>query len=89
MKTKTMIAIIASALTIVSCKKNYSCECVSKLTDPSSGATMTKTETQPINAKLSSKQATASCNQTAKQVTENLYYYGDGTYNVTTNCDVK
>lgn len=88
---KTLFIVI-SALTIsllLSCKKNYSCSCVTTLRDPLTNETITKTGIHPISAKLKNKQAVEACNQTATQLTDHIYYYVEGSVSVSTLCTVK
>ena len=89
MKKITLLAAVVIAASFASCKKSYSCECKFTATDPSTGEKYTKTETQAISEKMKEKQAAAACNQTAKQVTNNVYGLADGELTVETVCGIK
>lgn len=89
MKKITLLAAVLIAASFASCKKSYSCECKMTVTDPSTGEKYTKTETQAMSEKMKEKQAAAACNQTAKQVTNNVYGLGAGDLTVETVCGIK
>jgi hypothetical protein len=58
--------VIASVSSITSCKKVYSCECVT--TVDISGVTETTTEVIELTEKMKEKQAESACNQSEDQM---------------------
>jgi hypothetical protein len=92
MKTKlspvlTTLALVTT-LAFSSCKKNYSCDCETKLT--ASGYSSTTTSKEAYSVKLKKKQATAACDNTAEILEKQVKDQNSGSgLNVSVECEVK
>ena len=96
MKKRTVTVLMAAAtiiaMTTTSCKKSYSCECVTTYTD-GAGDSWTLTKIDPIDEKMKDKQASAACAATQDQmkyVNDDLNADPTGPYvDITSTCKVK
>lgn len=96
MKKKSIIIMTAMsaiiALTSISCKKSYSCECVTTYTD-GAGNFQYVTKIQPISEKMKDRQASAACSVSQEQMnTVNNDINTDLTgpyYDISSTCAVK
>lgn len=84
--------VIASMASFTSCKKAYSCECVTTYTD-TTGTAITLTQVKSIDEKMKEKQAESTCNQSEDQmnyVNDDLNSDTNGIYeDLNTTCALK
>ncbi len=84
------VLVCLSAMT--SCKKSYSCECVTTYTD-GNGSEVTLTQVKAMDEKMKDAQASASCKETEAQmnyVNDDLNADPNGTYaDISSACSVK
>lgn len=90
-KVLLSVLFLASISTITSCRKSYSCVCVTSYTDDN-GDPQTLLVTSPLSEKMKEKQASSSCDATETQmnyVNADLNADPTGTYyDITTICDI-
>ncbi|MCE3229521.1 MAG: hypothetical protein K0S32_4072 [Bacteroidetes bacterium] len=98
MKKISLLALIIGATFMVSCKKEYTCECTSKVTWSEAGSSSTKevTQKETFSEKMKEKQAKSACStvgaQTKKHVEEQVkdaYATVDINPSITTDCAIK
>ena len=91
-KVLLLITVFFVSGMITSCKKDYSCECVTTYTD-GNGDPVTITKTESMNAKMKLSQASESCMVTEEQmnhVNDDLNTEPTGMYeDLLSTCSVK
>ena len=85
---KKIIIIFAAVLTsgIISCKKQYSCQCSTTFSSPNYSP-YTVSSVENIDKKTTKKRATQICSHAEKQMADNAENYTSGT--VSTSCAIK
>jgi hypothetical protein len=90
MKKIVLSALLLASISVVtSCKKYYSCECVTEARDRTTGVTRVYSETRAISENMKEKQAQSACNQTEEQIAINTYAFLGSNYSVSSECDIK
>lgn len=84
-KTMMLVTAVAS-LTLVSCKKSFSCSC--KTTVSTTGFSSSSETSEQYSLKMKEKQAKAACDNTKAIVEKQAKDLNEG-YNVSTSCELK
>lgn len=87
-KVKTTMVLVAAVagLTLVSCKKSFSCSC--KTTVSTTGFSSSSEVKEAYSLKMKEKQAKAACDNT-KEILEKQSKDLNQGYNVSTSCELK
>lgn len=87
-KVKTTMVLVAAVagLTLVSCKKSFSCSC--KTTVSTTGFSSSSEVKESYSLKMKEKHAKAACDNTKEIVEKQAKDLNQG-YNVSTSCDLK
>jgi hypothetical protein len=87
MKTQIILSLFAIGLAMTSCKKQYTCECVTTDTYTENGITLVEkynANSKAYGAKMTEKQAKAACDAEAPAIQSN-YYSLLATFSITLN----
>ena len=85
-KIATLIVAVMLGLTLVSCKKSFSCSC--KTTVSTTGYSTSSEVKESYSLKMKEKQAKAACDNTKEIVEQQSKDLNQG-YNVSTSCELK
>ena len=85
-KRTTVLVALMAGLTLVSCKKNFSCSC--KTTVSATGYSSSSETSESYSLKLKEKQAKAACYNTKAIVEKQSKDLNQG-YTVSTSCELK
>lgn len=80
------LCVIMTGMTLVSCKKSFSCSC--KTTVSSTGFSSSSETSESYNRKLKEKNAKAACDNTKTILEKQAKDLNQG-YNVSTSCELK
>jgi len=83
-----LILSIALSLSLVSCKKQYACQCATTYNNPGQ-YNYSKTSVVNINEKTTKRRASIICAHSEKQLNENSKDYKSGSETLSTSCAVK
>lgn len=83
---KTLFVIFAGTLILSGCKKNYSCACTTKLSQPGYLPYQTSTTQDLEKKRISKKKAAKICDNTAKHMQANTRLLFDSDVDVSTGC---
>jgi hypothetical protein len=89
MSIKTLlITSIAISTCLISCKKQYACQCATTYSSPGYSP-YTVSSVKNINEKTTKKRAKEICDHSEKQLNENSLDYKNGSETLTTSCALK
>jgi len=86
---KTLFIIFVGALTLGACKKNYSCACTTRLSEPGSIPYQTATTQDLEKKRIGKKKAIKICDNTAKHMEANTRLLFDDNVDVSTVCSLQ
>ncbi|MES2568387.1 MAG: hypothetical protein V4565_16045 [Bacteroidota bacterium] len=88
MKSIYFPIVLTAGLFVISCKKQYSCQCSTTFESPGNYP-FTVSSVEAIDKKTTRRRAGQICSNSEKQLHENSLNYKYGSETVTTSCSVK